>query len=462
MTETTDRPAPDGSRTVTTHCGYCVAVCGVIVTLDAEGAVAKIAPDKQNPHTWHDFCGKGRTGGELVSHPRRITAPMRRVGDGYVEATWEEAIRDIAERLNAIVDRDGPNAVGGYWGNPGGGNPANIPFHNAFLDSIGSRQRYCVGSVDQNNLHVVAQALYGSPWFVLVPDIDDCDFFLLLGSNPAVSASNWLESNPGGWRRMLERQRHGATIVVVDPVRTESAEAATEHLAIRPGQDWALLLAILKVIIDEGLEHPGDCAELRGMDAVRALVQEADLTDLAARCDIPVETIEDLARRFATARTAQLTTRTGVAHHTSGTVGEWLGRLLIHVTGRVDRPGGQSFQRGFVDTAKLAARMEPKTEHISRVAGRPMVAGGHAVAELPDEILTPGVGLIRAMVINSGNPVVSGPDGAKLDRALADLELLVAVDLVQRESHRHAHWLIPGTHWLERDDLWTLTNQLQD
>jgi formate dehydrogenase len=94
--------------------------------------------------------------------------------------------------------------------------------------------------------------------------------------------------------------------------------------------------------------------------------------------------------------------------------------------------------------------------------GRDLVAGAHALAELPDEILTPGPGQIRAMVINCGNPVVAGPHGAKLDAALADLDLLVAIDLVQRESHRHAHWLLPAAHWLERNDLLALTSNLHD
>ena len=454
--------AVDGSKTVHTHCGYCLAVCGVTVTVDEQGKVAKIAPDKENPHTRHDFCAKGRTAAEVISHPRRITTPMRRVGAGYVEATWEEAIRDIATRMNAIIDRDGPDSVGSYWGNPGGGSPWNVPFFNAFLDSIGTRQRYHVGSTDQNNFHVVAEELYGSPWLVLVSDVDDCDFFIVVGSNPAVSASLWIEIVPGGWRRMLDRQDKGATIVVVDPIRTESAAAASEHLAIRPGQDWALLLGMLKVILDEGLEHVQDCGELHGMDDVRHLVAEADLADLAARCDIPVPTIQDLARRFATARTAQLVTRTGVSHHITGTIGEWLGRLLVHVTGRADRPGGQFYNPGFVNVSKLASRLFPKTGHISRVAGRPTVAGAHTLAELADEILTPGEGRIRAMVIDAGNPVVAGAEGPKLDRALADLELLVVVDIMQRESHRHADWLIPGTHWLERNGLWIITNQFHD
>ena len=105
--------------------------------------------------------------------------------------------------------------------------------------------------------------------------------------------------------------------------------------------------------------------------------------------------------------------------------------------------------------------VKAQTAH-SRLRGREMVAGAHALSELPDEITTPGPGRIRAMVINCGNPVVSGPDGAKLDEALAQLDLLVAIDFVQRESHRHAHWLLPAVHWLERDDLLAFTSNMHD
>ena len=84
------------------------------------------------------------------------------------------------------------------------------------------------------------------------------------------------------------------------------------------------------------------------------------------------------------------------------------------------------------------------------------------MSELADEITTPGRGQIRALLINSGNPVISGPDGARLDRALASLELLVVIDFVQRESHRHAHWLLPAVHWLEREDLLAFTSNLHD
>ncbi|RDH77934.1 formate dehydrogenase [Mycolicibacterium moriokaense] len=450
-----------GTRTVHTFCRYCLASCGIDVTVE-DNRVTKISPDKQNPHTWRDFCAKGRTANQLVEHPRRILNPMRRVGDTYVEADWEEAIADIAARMNALIDADGPDAVGAYYGNPAGFSSSNIIFYNGWLDAIGTHNRYSVGSVDQNAMHVVASAMYGSILMAPVSDIDNCDYFLLVGTNPAVSAWNWLETVPGGWKRALDRKRQGATIVVVDPLCTETAEKADVHLAVRPGQDWALLLAMVKVVLDEGLEHQGDCADLAtGVDDLRALVADADLDDLSARCDIPRADIERVARDFATAQAAMVVTRTGVSMHLGGTVAEWLGHVLNVITGRMDRPGGRRYEPGYVDAIGLSA-MVKATPHNSRLRGRQMVAGAHALSELPDEITTPGSGQIRALVLNCGNPVVSGPDGAKLDAALSQLDLLVAIDFVQRESHRHAHWLLPAVHWLERDDLLAFTSNMHD
>ena len=142
------------SKTVTTFCRICLAACGIEVTVGDDNRIERVAPDKENPHSWRDFCGKARTAPELIEHPRRILNPMKRVGDGYVEATWEEAISDIAARLRRIIDRDGPDAVGAYWGNPSGFSSSNVMFLNGFLDAIKTHSRYYVGSVDQNNFHV--------------------------------------------------------------------------------------------------------------------------------------------------------------------------------------------------------------------------------------------------------------------------------------------------------------------
>ena len=115
------------TKTVHTFCRYCMASCGIDVTVK-NNRVQKISADKQNPHSWHDFCARGRTAGQLVEHPRRILHPMRRVGDSYVEATWDQAISDIAARMNALIDVGGPDSIGAYYGNPTGHSSSNVMF----------------------------------------------------------------------------------------------------------------------------------------------------------------------------------------------------------------------------------------------------------------------------------------------------------------------------------------------
>lgn len=446
-----------------TYCRICLANCGLEVRVDPEAnRVLDIKPDRANPYTWRDFCRKGGTAAEVVEHPRRITRPLRGVGDRYEEATYEEAFADIAARLNAVIERHGPDAVGSYHGNPMGFSFATTTFWTGLLDAIGTGNRFWVGSVDQNNCHVVAEELYGSELVALVPDIDDCDCFLLVGMDPAHSRFNWLENNPGGWNRVQARVRDGADLIVVDPRRSDTAAKARTHLAVVPGQDWALLLGLVKVVLERGWDRPSTAVALDGLDAVRRLAAEADLDDLAARCGIERAVIEDVAQRFATARTAMCVSHTGVAHNEHGTVGEWLSHVLNLLCDRIDRPGGRRYERGYVDMVQVMKLFAPGAEHRTRLRDNPPIVGFHALAELADEITTPGPGQIRAMLIAFGNPVVSGPDGATLDRALGELDLLVAFDLVQRESHRHAHWILPGTHWLEREELSPLLGGLQE
>lgn len=448
-------------KTVYTNCRICTANCGTKLTIE-DNRVTHIGPDKENPFTWRDFCRKGQTAHESLHHPLRLKTPMRRDGDKYVEATWEEAISDIARRLRAIRDAYGPQAIAMYSGNPAYYASANLFFTTALLDAIGTHNRFSAVSLDTNNWHRVNHEMYGTPVMGLLPDVDECKCFLLLGMNPAASGMGWGWTIPNGWRRMLAAQAAGADVIIVDPQRTPSAEQATTHLAVRPRGDWALLLGILKVIFDNKWEDPEGCLLLKDLDVVRALADAADLEDLAIRCGIDSDVIIDVARRFALAETAYCEAHTGVSQHPTGTVGEWFSQLLNFVTGRVDKPGGKRFERGYVDSIALWELLSPAQEHRSRVRNLPATAGNLPASELANEINVPGDGQVRAVIINAGNPVVSAPGGNQLDSALESLDLLVAVDILQRESHRHAHWLIPDTHFLERDDLFALISQFQD
>lgn len=435
-----------------TFCQICEQSCGLTVT-SRDGRIVSIAPDQQNKGSWRDFCIKAAHADQVVSGEKRIRQPMRRVGDRYVAATYDEALDDIAGRMRRIIDAHGPDAVGSYLGNPAYVAFAGSAFFGALLDALGTDSRYTVGSLDQNAWNVVSQAMFGTPWIPLLPDVDGSDCMLFVGANPAISMMNWVGRVADGWRRALKQVAAGAELIIVDPRRTESARKATLHIAPRPEEDWALLLAMLKLIFEWKLERPARLDQFTGLDKLREMTQSVPLDALAQRCDVAVATIIDAAGRFGRAAHPLAVARTGSAIGRNGVLTEWLSHVLNFVMGQVDVPGGRYMPGWPINFPELLDRSAYVSDKPSRVRGLMPVAGAHSVAELPQAIRTPGPGQVRALIMYAGNPVVSGPDGPALDQAFAELELMVSVDLFQRESHRHAHWLIPAVHFLERDEL---------
>ena len=302
--------------------------------------------------------------------------------------------------------------------------------------------------------------MFGLETLALLPDIDATDFALLIGTNPAVSKFNWGGKVPNGWRRLKDRVRAGAQLVVIDPRRTETAEGASRHIAPMPETDWAFLLGMIRVILDEGLERlPGDYV-VDGLDGLRGLARLATLDHLAAICDVPVDDIIAVARGLAGAPRGFAFAGTGPALARHGVLTHWLTLALNVLTDRIDREGGRFAPNWPYNLPMANAAGAPKRK--SRVRGIDTVCGQYSLAELADEIQTPGEGQIRALIIGGGNPVSTGAGGAHLAKALGELDLLVSVDLFQRESHRDADWLIPAAHFLERDEVHVALHSYND
>jgi formate dehydrogenase len=447
--------------TVFTNCRYCESNCALAVQVE-NNRVIKITPDKGTPHTWRDICAKGLTARDLVEHPRRIKEPMKRMGDRYVPVSYEEAVEEIGNKLKQLIDAYGPDSIGYYNGNPTGFT-SSLFFALGCVDAIGTRSRYSVGSVDQNNNHVVSRRLFGLGFLPMAPDVENCDYFLLVGMDPAESRFSWLGSSPAGWQKALQAKKRGAELVVVDPRRTRSADRASRHLIITPGTDWAFILGLIKVVIERKLVRNTwfDLIDPDQYAVLEKFARGVDIMDLSEICGISAVDIKATAVGYGSAERGMCLTQTGVSMHDTGTLGHWLGVVLDLITGHLDQPGGRRWERGYVNITD-STREEPANKAPSRVRGIRPVEGMHMLAELADEIETPGKGQIKAFFLHRGNPVVSGPNGERLDKALKSLELLVAVDLVQRESHCHAHWLIPCYHWLEQEELHFILAGAQD
>src|SRR3954451_24949533 len=302
---------------------------------------------------------------------------------------------------------------------------------------------------------VSAGLMFGTALSVPVPDLDRCSYLLMLGANPLVSNGS-LMTAPDMRGRIRGIQERGGKVVVIDPRRTRTAEESSEHHFIRPGTDAHFLMALVNVIIDEGLATPGDIAEhTNGLDEMPALARDFTPERASEACGIPAEEIRRVAREFAAADPAACYARIGTCTQEFGTLASWLVDVLNVVTGNLDRPGGAMFARAAAGARNTsgqpgAGRGVRISRWQSRVRGLPETFGELPVACLAEEIETPGEGQVRALVTYAGNPARSTPNSERLERAMEQLDLMVSVDIYLNETTRHADVILPGSSPLER------------
>jgi anaerobic selenocysteine-containing dehydrogenase len=426
-------------------CPFCEATCGLTLTID-DGRVTAARGDHDDVFSTGFICPKGASFGELDNDPDRLARPLVRRDGVLTEATWDEAYAVVAERLGAVIAAHGGAAVGVYLGNPNAHTIAGALYAPLILKGLGTRQVFSASTLDQMPKHVALGLMFGSPGAFTVPDLDRTDHLVIIGANPLVSNGSVTTAAdfPGKLRALKKR---GGKLVVIDPARTQTAKLADRHLAPRPGTDAALLLAIVHVLFDEGLVDLGAIAEhVVGVEQVRALAADFAPEAVEQACGVGAGEIRELARELAAAPTAAVYGRIGTSTVEFGTIGSWLVDVINVLTGNLDRPGGVMFPLG----AAVPAPRPPKPGRgfrtgrwASRVSGYPEVMSELPATALAEEIDTAGDGQIKAMITIAGNPVLSAPDGDRLDKALDSVEFMLSVDPYLNETTRHADVILP-------------------
>lgn len=426
-------------------CPFCEATCGLTLTID-DGRVTAARGDHDDVFSAGFICPKGASFGELDNDPDRLTGPLVRRDGVLTEATWDEAYAVVAERLGAVIAAHGGASVGVYLGNPNAHTIAGALYAPLILKALGTRQVFSASTLDQMPKHVALGLMFGSPGAFAVPDLDRTDHLVIIGANPLVSNGSVTTAAdfPGKLRALKKR---GGKLVVIDPARTQTAKLADRHLAPRPGTDAALLLAVVHVLFDEGLVDLGANAEhVIGVEQVRALAADFASEAVEQACGVGADEIRELARELAAAPTAAVYGRIGTSTVEFGTIGSWLVDVINILTGNLDRPGGVMFPLG----AAVPAPRPPKPGRgfrtgrwASRVSGYPEVMSELPATALAEEIDTAGEGQIKAMITIAGNPVLSAPDGDRLDKALDSVEFMLSVDPYLNETTRHADVILP-------------------
>ncbi|MER5558608.1 molybdopterin oxidoreductase family protein [Streptomyces sp. NPDC002506] len=433
------------SRTALRICPLCEATCGLSLTV--EGArVTGARGDADDVFSQGFICPKGASFGEIDADPDRLTTPLVRRDGTLVPATWDEAFGLIAARLPALVEEHGPNAVGVVLGNPNVHTMAGALYPPALLGALRTRNLFTASTLDQMPKHVSSGLLFGDPFAIPVPDLDRTDHLLLLGANPLESNGS-LCTAPDFPGKLRALRRRGGSLTVVDPRRTRTAKLADRHVAIRPGTDALLLAAIAQVLFAEQLTALGALeAQAEGVAEVAHAIGEFTPEAVGPVCDVEPDAIRDIARELAAAPTAAVYGRIGSCTVEHGTLASWLVDVLNVLTGNLDRPGGALFPLSATDRAPGPAgpgKGFSLGRWHSRVGGHPEVKSELPLAALAEEIETPGEGRIRALIASAANPVLSAPDGDRLDRALAGLDFMVSIDPYLNETSLHADVVLP-------------------
>jgi anaerobic selenocysteine-containing dehydrogenase len=429
-------------------CHICEANCGLLVEVEGR----EILSIKGNPDhvlSRGHICPKATAIADLQDDPDRLHKPVKKVDGQWQEIGWEQAFTEIAAKFVALKGQGAKPAM--YAGNPGAHDYALSTQVGQLRRAMGLKNIYSASTLDQIPHHVVQYHMYGHVSLAAVPDIDRCQYLVIIGGNPVASnGSIW--TVPDFKKRVKAMQARDGQLIVVDPRRTETAKIADAHHFVKPGTDTALIIGILKSIFDGGLVDTSRVDALLddSWSAIEPAIAGFDMDQLAAHCGISVATMQEMAAQLAADQPAALYGRMGVSVCEFGTLNQWLIQIINIASGNLDRVGGTMVPQPALDTINLVGRGSVRT--VDTVRGTmPSIMGELPTITFADEMLRDDEERIRSLFVLTGNPVLSAPDGAKLDRALERLDLMVSFDMYVTATSRHADYILPPCGPLEKD-----------
>ncbi len=423
-----------------TACILCECNCGIVVQLDGRN-LAKIRGDKDHPASQGYTCNKALRLDHYQNNRGRLTTPMRRRPDGtYEEIDWDTAIAEVAAGFKRIADTHGGDKIF-YYGGGGQGNHLGGAYSGAFLKALGSYYRSNALAQEKTGEAWIDAHLYGGH---TRGEFEHAEVSVFIGKNPWMS-----QSFPRARVVLNEIAKDPArSMIVIDPVITDTAKLADIHLRVRPGTDAWCLAALAAVLVQEDLCDESFLAEhVNGVDPVRAVLRDVPVGDYAQRCGVDEDLLRAAARRIGTADSVAVFEDLGIQQAPNSTLCSYLNKLLWILTGNFAKRGGQHLHSSF----------GPLFRHVTEVGrtpvtGAPIIGGLIPSNVVPQEILTDHPDRFRAMIVESSNPAHSLADSAACRAAFESLELMVVIDVAMTETARLAHYVLPAASQFEKTE----------
>ncbi len=449
-----------------TFCRICEPLCPLRAEVDDSGEIVALTPNKDHP-TGGIACHKGLSFLEVHKDPDRLDHPLKRTNPKsepmgeFEKISWDDALNECAQKLKAIRDAHGSNAIAVYYGNPLAFNSRLATYNSEFVALLGTQMEFGAGSQDMTNKVAGSIAIYGSS-SLMVPDLDNTDYLLCLGANPRVSKWTIL-STPNNSGKTLENiRKRGGKVCFVNPRQTESSTPETgPTLLIKPGTDVYFLAAVVNEIHELGeidrckLDEQG-----AGIDQLIDFVSRYPAERVSTVTGISVEDIKTVAADIVAADSACVYLSTGVNQSRQGILTHWLAEMINFVTGNLGRKGGSYKPTGYADYYPPMP-LNQKTVETS--------VGDFAFPKKSDYLIMPGAmladfieaGDIKALVSISGNPLMTIGGESRMRKAFEKLDVVVTLDMARNATAEISDYVLAGTDFLERTDISFFTNGLQ-
>jgi anaerobic selenocysteine-containing dehydrogenase len=422
-----------------TACILCESNCGIEVQLDGR-RLERIRGDREHPGTRGYTCNKAMRLDHYQNGRHRLTSPLRRLPDGsFEEVDWDTAITEIVAGCSAIRDQHGGESIF-YYGGGGQGNHLGGSYSGAFLRAMGSRYRSGALAQEKTGEAWVEHQLYGAH---TRGEFELAEVSVFIGKNPWMS-----QSFPRARVALREIAKDPQrSMIVIDPVVTDTARLADFHLRVRPGTDGWCLAAMVGVLVQEDLvDHDFLAERVNGTEPVLAAFAQLEIARYAEYCGVPEDLIRAAARRIAKAESVSVFEDLGVQQAPNSTLCSYLNRLLWILTGNFGNPGGMHLHTSFVNLFR-----DPRVRR-TPVTGAPIIGGLVPCNVIPDEILTDHPDRFRAMIVESANPAHSLADSQRFAEAFEALELVVVIDVAMTETARHADYVLPAASQYEKPE----------
>lgn len=434
-----------------TACMICSMNCGIEV--QTEGTrITRVRPDQNHPVTKGYVCEKAQRMDAYQQGRDRLSSPMRRRADGTYEAVdWATAIGEVAARLETIRDEHGGESIF-YYGGGGQGNHLPGVYAQATLSALGVRYRSNALAQEKTGEAWVQARMFGCG---MHHDFEHAEVALLIGKNP------W-QSNGFPRARLVLREIAAdpdRSMIVIDPRKSETAAMADYHLAIRPGTDAWCLGALAAILVQEQLYNSVWMAEhVANAEPVLDVLKRIPVREFARVCDVDEDLLRAAAHRMARARTMASMEDLGMQMGVHSTLGSYLHRLLIGLTGSFGRSGtSYAFvpfrplgSGGGAGAGARAKSHGDRNWRRSPVTGFPVIMGLIPCNAITEEILTDHPHRFRAMIVESSNPVHSLADSNRMREAMRALDFSVVIDVAMTETASEADYVLPACSQFEK------------